>query len=174
VGVHPCGGRAIKQWDLGAMAAAAARVAASLGATIVITGGPGEESLATDLRNRLPTDLPVIDLAGQVGLATLAGVLARLDVFLSADTGPMHLAAAVGTPTVGIFGPSDPRRWGPLGPHVRVVRVGIWCSPCNLIRNPPARCRGHVPDCLTAVTPDMVVAAALDVAAEGRQSRGCA
>ena len=171
VGVHPCGGRPIKQWDLASMASAAAQVAAQLGATLVITGGEGERAIADELRRGLPPAVPVIDLVGRMGLGSLAAVLQRLSVFISPDTGPMHLAAALGTPTVGIFGPSDPRRWGPLGPHTRVVRVGIWCSPCNRIRKPPARCRGHVPDCLVAVTPDMVVAAALDVVAEHRRQR---
>jgi len=171
VGVHPCGGRAVKQWDLGAMALAAGQVATRLGATIIVTGGPGEEPLANELCRRLPSGQAVANLAPRLNLAALAGVLARCDVFISPDTGPMHLAAAVGTPTVGIFGPSDPRRWGPLGPHTRVVRVSIWCSPCNRIRNPPARCRGHVPDCLTAVTSDLVVATALDVADEARRHR---
>lgn len=171
VGVHPCGGRPVKQWDLASMASAAARVAEHLSATLVITGGDGERAIADELRRGLPPTLPVIDLVGRMGLGSLAGVLQRLTVFISPDTGPMHLAAALGTPTVGIFGPSDPRRWGPLGPHTRVVRVGIWCSPCNRIRKPPARCRGHVPDCLVAITPDMVVAAALDVVDAHRRQR---
>lgn len=166
VGVHPSGGRAIKQWDLAALATSAGTVAARLGATIVITGMPGDRAIADVVRAGLPSTIPVIDLVGRAGLGALAAVLERLTVFISADTGPMHIAAALGTPTVGIFGPSDPKRWGPLGPRTRVVRAGIWCSPCNLIRNPPARCQGHVPECLAAVTPDMVVAAALDVAAE--------
>ncbi len=165
VGVHPSGGRAVKQWDLAALAAAAGTVAGRLGATIVLTGTPGDRAIADAVRAGLPASIPVVDLVGRAGLGALAGVLERLTVFISADTGPMHIAAALGTPTVGIFGPSDPKRWGPLGPHTRVVRAGIWCSPCNLIRNPPARCQGHVPECLAAVTPDMVVAAALDVAA---------
>lgn len=166
VGIHPSGGRAIKQWDLAALAAAAATVAAKLGATVVLTGTPGDRAIADTVRAGLPTSIRVVDLVGRAGLGALAAVLERLTVFISADTGPMHISAALGTPTVGIFGPSDPARWGPLGPHTRVVRVGIWCSPCNLIRNPPERCRGHVPDCLVAVTPAMVVAAALAVAAE--------
>jgi heptosyltransferase II len=165
IGVHPCGGRPVKQWDLAAMARAVTIVAARLGGSLVITGGPGERAIADELRGHLPPDVRVIDLVGQLPLGTLAAVLARLTIFVSPDTGPMHLAAALGTPTVGIFGPSDPRRWGPLGPATRVVRSGIWCSPCNLIRQPPARCTGHVPDCLAAVTPDMVADAAFSLVA---------
>jgi ADP-heptose:LPS heptosyltransferase len=171
VGIHPSGGRPVKQWDMASMAAAATAVARRLGAAVVLTGTPAERPLADAVRQGLPADVRVVDLVGRMGLGPTAAVLERLTVFISSDTGPMHIAAALGTPTVGIFGPSDPKRWGPLGPHTRVVRAGIWCSPCNLIRNPPARCQGHVPDCLVAVTPDMVAAAAFEVVDERTRHR---
>ncbi len=75
----------------------------------------------------------------------------------------MHLAAAVGTPIVAVFGPSDPRRYAPRGPIDRVVRIDLPCAPCNRIRLPPARCTGHIPDCLAFISVDRVLAAALDV-----------
>ena len=74
-----------------------------------------------------------------------AALLARLDLLVTGDTGPMHLAAAVGTPVVAVFGPSDPARYAPRGPRDRVVRIDLPCSPCNRIRRPPARCVGHTP-----------------------------
>ena len=89
---------------------------------------------------------------GRVDVGALAAVMARLDLLLTVDTGPMHLASAVGTPVVAIFGPSDPARYAPTGPRDHVVRVDLPCSPCNRIRQPPARCVGHTPDCLRAVT----------------------
>jgi ADP-heptose:LPS heptosyltransferase len=102
----------------------------------------------------------VIDVAGRVDLLTLAGVLERVDLLLTGDTGPMHLAAAVDTPVVAIFGPSDPVRYGPRGPLDRVVRVDLPCAPCNRIRLPPARCAGGIPDCLALVTTETVFHAA--------------
>ena len=75
----------------------------------------------------------------------------------------MHLAAAVGTPVVAVFGPSDPVRYAPSGPSDRVVRVDLPCSPCNRIRLPPSRCVGHTPDCLVGVSVDRVLEAALSV-----------
>jgi ADP-heptose:LPS heptosyltransferase len=102
----------------------------------------------------------VIDLAGQLDLVQLAAVLQRLQLVLSVDTGPMHLAAAVGTPVVGVFGPSDPQRWGPIGPSVASVRIDLPCSPCNRIRRPPERCVGHIPDCLMGITAEQVIDAA--------------
>ena len=72
----------------------------------------------------------------------------------------MHLAAAVGTPVLAIFGPSLPTRYAPLSPRSRIVRIDIPCSPCNLMRQPPERCVGHVPDCLAGIESDQVLKAA--------------
>jgi ADP-heptose:LPS heptosyltransferase len=71
----------------------------------------------------------------------------------------MHLAHAVGTPIVAVFGPSDPARYAPRGIRDRVVRIDLPCSPCNRIRLPPARCVGHTPDCLSRVGAASVLAA---------------
>jgi ADP-heptose:LPS heptosyltransferase len=73
----------------------------------------------------------------------------------------MHLAAAVGTPVVAVFGPSDPNRYAPRGERHRVVRVDLPCSPCNRIRRPPSRCAGHTPDCLASIDVDRVFEAAV-------------
>ena len=80
----------------------------------------------------------------------------------------MHLAAAVGTPVVAVFGPSMPWRYAPLVEPHRIVRVDLPCSPCNRIRLPPERCRGHVPDCLDQVTSTPVIAAGRELLAGGR------
>jgi ADP-heptose:LPS heptosyltransferase len=82
----------------------------------------------------------------------------------------MHLAAAMGTPLVAVFGLSDPARYAPLGPAQRIVRIDLWCSPCNRVRRPPARCQGRVPDCLEGIGPDMVVRAGLDLLRPGRRA----
>jgi ADP-heptose:LPS heptosyltransferase len=116
----------------------------------------------------------VIDASGDAGLPALAALLDRLDLFITGDTGPMHLAGAVGTPVVAIFGPSDPARYALRGGHDRVIRVDLPCSPCNRIRRPPARCVGHTPDCL-ALIPAAAVAdaaiAALSAAGTLRRAR---
>jgi ADP-heptose:LPS heptosyltransferase len=89
-------------------------------------------------------------------LPNLAAALEQLDVLVTGDTGPMHLAAAVHTPVVAVFGPSDPARYAPRDPMHRVVRVDLPCSPCNRIRLPPERCTGHIPDCLTGIDVESV------------------
>ncbi len=172
VGVHVSGGRAIKQWDPERFADVAARLADARGAAIVATGGPGDRALVSALRRALEPR-PMIDAAEADGLLVSAAILARLDVLVTGDTGPMHLASAVGTPVVAVFGPSDPARYATSGPFDRVVRIDLPCSPCNRIRRPPERCVGHTPDCLAGITADAVFAAAASVldASAARLSR---
>lgn len=160
VGIHASGGRAVKQWDPRRFGLVATRLARTQGAAIVLTGETADRPLVDVVRATIPTDVPVVDLCGRLGLVDLAAALERLALFITADTGPMHLAAAVGTPVVAIFGPSDATRWGPLTSRARIVRAAWWCSPCNRIRVPPARCAGRMPDCLAAVDVDEVCHAA--------------
>jgi ADP-heptose:LPS heptosyltransferase len=141
---------------------------AERGGTIVLTGATADRPLVNDVRAGLG-DLRVVDLCGAVDLVELAAVLREVDVLVTGDTGPMHLAAAVGTPVVALFGPSNPDRYGPLpGPH-HILRVNLPCSPCGQVRLPPARCRGHVPDCLDLITTETVVTAAVSALDAARQ-----
>ena len=151
VGVHLNAGRAIKQWPPERFADVAMRLADSRGAAIVTTGGPGDRGLIADLQRALAPRL-VIDASVADSLLTSVALLGQLDLLVTGDTGPMHLAAAVGTPVVAVFGPSDPARYATRGSVDRVVRIDLPCSPCNRIRRPPARCVGHTPDCLAGIT----------------------
>jgi ADP-heptose:LPS heptosyltransferase len=162
VGVHVSGGRAIKQWEPDRFGDVARRLIAASSATIVLTGSSGDRPLVDQVKGALPP-ASVIDAAGDLDLLTVAAILERMDLLITGDTGPMHLAAAVGTPIVAVFGPSEPARYAPRGPYDRVVRVDLPCSPCNRIRLPPARCVGHTPDCLVFVSTDSVFEAAMSV-----------
>ncbi len=162
VGVHVNGGRAIKQWEPRRFAEVAATVADSVGGTIVATGSPADRPLIAELQSAL-APRSVIDASRASDLLVAAAILSRLDVFITGDTGPMHVASAVGTPVVAIFGPSDPVRYATRGDFDRVVRIDLPCSPCNRIRRPPSRCVGHTPDCLTGVSSEAVIEAALSV-----------
>ncbi len=162
VGVHASGGRESKQWHVDRFAAVARELASSRHATIVLTGAENDRPLVDQVRAGL-TGVPYIDASGTMDLPTLGALLARLDLFITGDTGPMHLAAAVGAPVVALFGPSNPARYGPLGAYQRVLRIDLPCSPCGRVRLPPERCRGHVPDCLDGISVETVVAAALDL-----------
>jgi ADP-heptose:LPS heptosyltransferase len=162
VGMHVSGGRAIKQWDVDRFAEVAARLIDERHATVVLTGSAGDRPLV-DRVKRMLAPRPIIDATGDVDLLELAAMLQQLDLIVTGDTGPMHLAYTVGTPVVAVFGPSAPQRYGPVGPADRVVRVDLPCSPCNRIRQPPARCVGHTPDCLTGIAADAVLDAALSI-----------
>jgi len=163
VGLQVGAGRAVKEWPLARMAEVGAWAVRTRGAALVLTGSSADREAARLLRQALPASAPVADLTGEGDLLTLAAVLSRLSLFVTPDTGPMHLAAVVGTPLVAVFGPSSPDRWGPLARACRIVRIDLPCSPCNRIRNPPARCQGHTPDCLEGITAAQVIAAAGDL-----------
>jgi ADP-heptose:LPS heptosyltransferase len=162
VGIHVSGGRAIKQWDPDRFGEVARRLVDAARATIVLTGAPGDRPLVDQVAAMLPAGR-VIDVAGELDLLSVAAILQRLDLLVTGDTGPMHLAVAVGTPVLAVFGPSDPARYAPRGPSDRVVRIDLPCSPCNRIRLPPARCVGHTPDCLAFISADSVFTAAISI-----------
>jgi ADP-heptose:LPS heptosyltransferase len=158
IGIHVSGGRAIKQWPDARFRDVAEHLARVRSAAIVLTGTPADRAQVDVVRAALPNDR-VVDLSSGVDLLTAAAVIEALDLFVTGDTGPMHLANAVGTPIVAVFGPSDPRRYAPRGVRDTVVRIDLPCSPCNRIRRPPERCIGHTPDCLSGIEVARVLAA---------------
>ena len=162
IGLHACGGRDVKQWPPERFGEAAGRLARETSAAIVLTGAPGERAIVDRAKSALPPGVRVIDVVGAGSLVDLAAVIAQCRVYVTGDTGPMHLAAAVGTPVVAVFGPSDPRRYAPLVKARRIVQIHdtLACAPCNKIRLPPERCRGIVPDCLSGLGTDLVYTAA--------------
>ena len=91
------------------------------GAKVAIFGGPDDHEAAKPLRESLD-DAGIIDLTGQLGLMDVAACLERVRLFIGNDSGVMHIAAAVGAPTLGLFGPSDERLYGPYGPKCAIVR----------------------------------------------------
>ena len=107
-----------------------------------------------------PRDVRLVQLPIDTDLIGLAAVLERIDLLITGDTGPMHLAAALGTPIVAVFGPSLPSRYAPLSARSKIVRIDLPCSPCNRMRQPPERCVGIVPDCLSGIETTQVLQAA--------------
>jgi len=160
VGIHPSGGRAVKQWPARRWGEVAARLQRDFSATVLLTGSEADRPLAAEVARELPGR--ALDFTGRLRLRETLGLIASLDLFLSPDTGPMHLACAAGTPSVSVFGPSDPMRYfSGSGARHLVMRRELWCAPCNLIRRPPAECAGpEPPECLELVSVDEVHAAA--------------
>jgi heptosyltransferase-3 len=94
---------------------------AMAGARVAIFGGPGDQAAAAPIHAALP-DSGLIDFTGQLGLMDVAACFQRVRLFIGNDSGLMHMAAAMQTPTLGLFGPSDERRYGPYGGHCAIVR----------------------------------------------------
>lgn len=143
-----------------------ARVADQLlnrGLAVVFSGGPQDVQGIERIRAAMTGK--AVSLAGRTTLKELAALYERVDVLITTDTGPMHLAAAAGTPVVALFGPTAPWRTGPFGSGHKILRAELACSPCL-----KKSCdRDH--QCMAQITVDQVVQAALAVLA-GRQKRG--
>lgn len=148
-----------KAWPAAHWGELARLLVAERGARLLLTGTAGERTLAEEIAARAgaPPERAPIVLAGATSVGTLAAVVARTDAFVSIDTGTMHLAAALGVPTVALFGPTNPEHHGPYGraATTRVVRSAIACSPCKK----PARKACPVNRCLTELEPKQVLAA---------------
>jgi heptosyltransferase-2 len=148
-----------KRWIPERYAAVGDLLARRTGARIAILGGAAERGIAESIAAGMRA--PARNLCGQTGLPELAGVLSRMAVVVTNDSGPMHVAAALGVPVVAVFGPTDERETGPVGDGHRIVREPVYCAPCKL-RECPIDHR-----CMTRIPADRVAAAAEDALARG-------
>ncbi len=123
-----------------------------------IVVGPGEEGLARRVSTAAQATLPILGL--DLGAIELAALLSRARVVVANDSGPMHLAAAVGTPVVAFFGPTDPGRTAPAGAPSRILDRYVFCSPCFLKECP----YGH--ECMKEITVEMALEAVEELVGE--------
>lgn len=148
--IHPGARMSTKRWASENFAAIGRQLAGS-GLKPVVTAGPGEEGVAAETARRLPASSVVLGLT----IPKLAELIRRARLYVGNDSGPMHLAAAVGTPTVAVWGSSDSIRWHPWMVEHRVVQNPYDCNPC-----PGYRCLvADTPLCIESVTVDQVSAA---------------
>ena len=119
--INPGAGRAEKRWPVARFAELAARLGHDAGAHVVVAWGPGEESAARAIVDGAGTAGPRALLAPPTDLHALLALLRRASVMVAADTGPLHLAAALGTPCVGLYGPTSAERNGPYGAGHRTL-----------------------------------------------------
>ena len=122
---------ATKRWPVQHFAEVARRAVAEFDAGIVAVGAPEDRGLVDGIRESLGRT-PVLDLCGSTTLLQLAALSRRADVYLSNDTGPLHLAAAAGASVVGVYTCTEPRLTGPYGPRAAVVKSCVWCAPSFL------------------------------------------
>lgn len=152
--VHPTSRWMFKAWQPEKLAVTVNTLAAR-GIPVILSSAPSKEEMAymDELRSQLTQ--PVFDLCGQLNLKELGVLMKHARLYFGVDSMPMHLASAVGTPTVAIFGPTGAIKWAPWGVKHRVITAGFTCQPCG-----KAGCGdGHVSDCITAITPQQVLSA---------------
>jgi heptosyltransferase-1 len=137
-----------KRWPPVHFAEVARRAVAEFGAGIVVVGSADDRPLAEELARHL-RPIRFLNLTGRTSLLQLAALSRRADLFLSNDTGPLHLAAAAGALVVGIYTCTDPGLTGPYGHRASVVRSCVWCAPS--FRKTCVRL-----DCLVELSPDKV------------------
>jgi heptosyltransferase-2/heptosyltransferase-3 len=162
VAIHPGAGAAVKQWPVGNWGRVAATLAAE-GVTVILTGGSAERSLTASVAQLAPG---AIDAAGQTTLGQLAALYERCTLVIGSDSGPLHLAVAVGAPSVHLYGPVPASKFGPWGDPTRhVVLTSPWpCAPCDRLDWPADVVSQH--QCMAAIPVDAVLAAARILIAE--------
>ena len=152
--MHPGTRWPSKHWPPESFASLADTLTRERQARVVLTGSPADRPLISRIRSLMQTSAE--DLSGRTDLKALARLFYQADAAVTTDTGPMHLAAAVGTPVAAVFGPTAPWRTGPFGLRHRIVRTNLSCSPCFQRRCP-------TPDCLTGLGMVEVLAAVREI-----------
>jgi ADP-heptose:LPS heptosyltransferase/GT2 family glycosyltransferase len=133
--VHTGAGAINKQWPAASFAALIDLLTSDANAEILIIGGPDETAFAASVLKLVRRRTGVTTLVGRTSLSQLPAVLRACDLYVGNDSGPKHMAAALGVPTIGIHsGSVDAGEWGPVGPHALTVRRDVTCSPCYLAR----------------------------------------
>ena len=156
VALNPGARWATKQWAPNAFAAVADRLQ-DQGFRIVVMADRADDAPGNGVVHAMRTR--PINLMGKTSIKELIALLRRVRLLITNDSGPMHLAAALGIPVLALFGPTDPVRTGPYAPGHVVLRSDIPCSPCLSRRcNNPTRL-----ECLTTITPTQVIRQALTI-----------
>jgi heptosyltransferase-1 len=125
--INPGGNWDLKRWPAERFAAVADRLSGA--GSVVFVGSKTDTAVVQQIRSQMKQES--LDLSGQTSLGQLAGLLAHANLFISTDTGALHMAAALGTPTVALFGPSDPFKYEPMSDKVTVLHHEMSCSPCR-------------------------------------------
>jgi lipopolysaccharide heptosyltransferase II len=169
IGLHPGAHHPTQRWLLGSFAELADRIVASGTGRVVLFAGPHEWDQVLQI-HELMRETPIVSPAS-LALDDLAAWLSVMDLLVCNNSGPLHLAAAVGTPTISFMGPTNAVQWWPVGDgHVVLRRDELPCIGCNF-----GVCRIGTHDCLRAISPQEVfeIIAKRFVHGEGR-ARSCA
>ncbi len=154
VGLHPGAKDRFKQWPPSHFITLGRKLKEQLGAQIIVTGTPAEKDLVETVAAAIDGALAIYE---GVSIPELAALLGRLSLYITNDTGPLHIACAAKTPTIALFTPTDPVLCGPyFAPHVRVVQKKPTCFPCI-----KKKCQD--PFCLLQISPGEVLKTALTI-----------
>lgn len=130
VAINPGASHQVNRWSTQNFAALADRLALTTNIKIILVGGPGDLTLSKEIVT-ISTSKPLA-LTGKMNLLQLGAVLNKCSLLVSGDTGPMHLATAVGTRVIALFGAADPARTGPVGgENVVIQTTDLACVPCR-------------------------------------------
>jgi heptosyltransferase-2 len=179
IAMHPGSGgySTARRWSPERFAQLADTLYQDVGGQLLLVGGPEEAELHTQIMGMLHSGVPARSLAGKGTIQVTAAALELADLFIGNDAGPMHLAAAVGTPTVAIFGLSNSDAWGPYtgnkpGSKAIVVKQDLPCMPCFYHGHDlgtPEGCATR--DCLATLVVDPVAVAARRLLREAGKMR---
>lgn len=171
VGLGPSGGNSpLKQWPARSFTELGRWLQAEHGARVLVVGGPWEEALGWEIERGVGS--AAINVVGKTTLRQMAALLERCHLYVGNDAGPMHVAAAMGTPVVAIFGSSCHHRFGPWGNGHTILCAALPCSPCSRAYHLDrcVRCAFEQPHCLLGITLDQVKAAVSDHIRHVRES----
>ena len=144
VAIHPGSPIPIKRWMPERYAELADWLIARKRAQILFVGVEDEIPIIAEIQRLMRAETN--NIAGKTSLTQLASILQMCNVFIGNDSGPMHLAAAVGTPTIGLYGPGDPTRFGPVGTKCQTIQCKTDCPPC-----PETTCRFGTDGCMSEI-----------------------
>ena len=134
VAVHPGVGAIMRQWPAEYFATVVDLLIEKNGVNVVLIGGRDEVELVEEVLGHVLNRQAVVSLAGRTSLADLTGLLCACALYLGNNSGPKHIAAALGVPTIGIHsGVVDAAEWGPIGPRAIALQRNMVCSPCYLV-----------------------------------------
>ena len=143
-----------KNWPINYFIDLAQRLQKARDVSLFLLGGPQDVGICGKIERALAGR--IVNTAGKASLLETGGLLEKMDLLIANDSGPVHMAVAVGTPALVIFGPTDPLRTGPYGDRNRVVRISLPCQPCF-----SRTCGEPGVPCLSGVMPQMVEETAL-------------
>lgn len=168
IGISPSAGNKLKLWGGEKFAALAERLAQEDGRPVVVIGSSSDKAEVDEMWRNFSSGVKIANATEQFDLDGLIGLITHFDVFVSADTGPIYIADALGVGTVNIIGPCQPQRPMNSGRNVEVRVDELHCQPCSFPMDTQRNCRTGTHVCKRGVSVEMVLAAVRRTGRPGR------